>query len=199
VRLGSHRTLELTKLEDTMQTERALNGRTESSDSALSVPVDLDLLSRLNTAELSALYRRARLPASLGVLDGTPRGRMLAIVPPLDRGLAFAALRGFAASRAFPWGGKSFASGAAQGSGSGINRALLLGDIFRFDTRVAPSAVDGEPCIVLDYDQPENPWFIRRIHDELREVAPGLYLGPAMWKSQSGPRLVLHFAIDTRG
>jgi hypothetical protein len=179
-----------------MQTESVLNGR--ASDSTLTVPVDLDLLSRLTSAELSALYRRARLPRSLPVLNGAPRGRMLALVPPFDRGLAFAALRGFAGSRAFPWGGKSFAASAADTTGHGINRAVLLGEVFRFDTRVAPSAVDGAPCIVLDYDLPQNPWFIRQIHDELREVAEGLYLGPAMWKSKSGPKLVLHFAIDTR-
>jgi hypothetical protein len=180
-----------------MQTESVLNGRA-TSDSALSVPVDLDLLSRLSSAELTALYKRARLPSSLGVLNGAPRGRMLALVPPFDRGLAFAAIRGFAASRAFPWGGKSFASDNTD-RGRGINRAVLLGEVFRFDTRVEPSAVDGAPCIVLDYDQPQNPWFIRQIHDELREVAEGLYLGPAMWKSKTGPKLVLHFAIDTRG
>jgi hypothetical protein len=180
-----------------MQTESVLNGRA-TSDSTLGVPVDLDLLARLTSQELDALYRRARLPSSLSVLNGAPRGRMLALVPPFDRGLLFNAIRGFAGSRAFPWGGKSFAS-VGEASGTGINRAILLGEVFRFDTRVEPSAVDGAPCIVLDYDKPQNPWFIRQIHDELREVAEGLYLGPAMWKARTGPKLVLHFAIDTRG
>ena len=50
----------------------------------------------------------------------------------------------------------------------------------------------------LDYDLADNPALIRAIHDEVREVAPGLFLGPAMWKSARGPTLVLWFALDTR-
>ena len=53
---------------------------------------------------------------------------------------------------------------------------------------------------MLDYEQPGNPWFIRQIHDELREVAPGLFVGPAMWKrSEADPVNVLWFALDARG
>jgi hypothetical protein len=182
-----------------MEMQRVVKGRPSEEISALSVPVDLDLLSRMSSQELDALYRRARLPRSLDLLNGTPRGRMLALVSPLDQGLTFGAIRAFADSGIFPWHGKSFDAGQGASYGSGINRTILLGDLFRFDTRVEPSAVDGEPCIVLDYDKPENPWFIRRIHDELREVAEGLYLGPAMWKGAREKKLVLHFAIDTRG
>jgi hypothetical protein len=37
------------------------------------------------------------------------------------------------------------------------------------------------------------------IRDELREVAPGLFLGPAMLDTKnSPPKLVLFFACDTR-
>jgi hypothetical protein len=57
--------------------------------------------------------------------------------------------------------------------------------------------MDGKPCLILDYDVSPNPWFIRRIHDELRQVAPRLYLGPAMWKARPTPKLVLFFAIAT--
>jgi hypothetical protein len=32
----------------------------------------------------------------------------------------------------------------------------------------------------------------------VREVAPGLYLGPAMWKTATAPAFVLWFALDTR-
>jgi hypothetical protein len=38
------------------------------------------------------------------------------------------------------------------------------------------------------------------IRDELREVAPGLFLGPAMLDTGKGdPRLVLFFACDCSG
>ena len=72
---------------------------------------------------------------------------------------------------------------------------LGVGDVFPFATHFGPSAIDGKPCLVLDYDQPENPWLIRQIHDELRQVGPGVFLGPAMWKARPTPKLVLYFAI----
>ena len=43
-----------------------------------------------------------------------------------------------------------------------------------------------------------KPYLIRAIHDEVREIERGLFLGPAMWKSKDGPKFVLWFALDTR-
>jgi len=153
----------------------------------------LDDLARSTAVELGAVYATGTVP-ELADLEGSPRGRMLAFAGPLGRGRAFEALRRFARARYFPWDGKSFAS-RSDGHGSGVNRVRWLGDLFRFDTRVAPSRLDGRPCVVLDYDLPDNPWFIRKIHDELRRVGPRLFLGPAMWKARRGERLVLYFAI----
>jgi hypothetical protein len=158
---------------------------------------DLDALSRLDSAELAALYAKGTTPARMGVLEGHPRGRMLS-VRALDRGAAGRALRAIAGATAFPWGGKSFAGNGD--TGTGVNRVHLFGrhQLFPFLTSVRPSAIDGAPCIALDYDLPDNPRLIRAIHDEIREVDPGLFLGPAMWKAEGGPRLVLWFALDTR-
>jgi len=160
-----------------------------------STTLTVDDLAHLTTAEAADLYARGTVPP-MSALDGSPRGRMLAVAG-LDRGAIAGRLRAFSGSRAFPWAGKSFQS-TGDSTGSGVNRVRLLGtrDWFPFDTLVGPSAIDGKPSIILDYDKSENPWFIRKIHDELREVAPGLYFGPAMWKSGSGPRLLLYFAID---
>jgi hypothetical protein len=156
----------------------------------------LDDLAALDVAALEALYRRGTVPASLRALDGSPRCRMLA-VRALD-GAARGALARFAASEAFPWAGKSFTA-RGDGEGTGINRVRWFGgkQWFPFTTRVEPSAIDGAPCILLDYDAPVNPRPIRMIRDELREVAPGLFLGPAMLDTkQAPPRLVLFFACD---
>lgn len=65
-----------------------------------------------------------------------------------------------------------------------------------YEGGAVPDSMDGAPCVVLDYDKPENPWLIRKIHDELREVSPGLFLGPAMAKTVRGPKLLLYFACD---
>jgi hypothetical protein len=158
---------------------------------------DLDGLSRLDLEQLGRLYAQGTTPARLGVLEGHPRGRMLA-VRALDHGVPGSLLRRIAGAAAFPWGGKSFAGNGE--TGTGVNRVHLLGrhQLFPFLTSVRPSAIDGAPCVVLDYDLPDNPRLIRAIHDEIREVDAGLFLGPAMWKADGGPKLVLWFALDTR-
>lgn len=159
-----------------------------------------DDLARMSIDELTDLYKRGTVPESFEAFDGSPPGRMLTIAGPLGRGAAAAAIRRFAASRRFPWGGKSFQSRGDQ-SGTGINRVRLgvRRDLFPFETSVEPSAIDGEPCVYLEYDVGNNPWFIRKIHDEIREVAPNLFMGPAMWKTDTDPVLVLYFAIDHTG
>lgn len=158
----------------------------------------LDALSQESVAELGARYARGTCPEDMRTLDGDPTGRMLSVV-----GIDATALRDplarFAAADAFPWEGKSFRSQSAD-TGRGINRVLLGGRhlLFPFATHFAPSRLDGRPCVTLDYDLPDNPGLIRAIHDEVREVAPGLFLGPAMWKGSDGERFVLWFALDTR-
>ena len=51
---------------------------------------------------------------------------------------------------------------------------------------------DGETCIVLDYSK--TSLLARRIRDEIREIAPGVFLGLVFW----GRRHVLDFALDFR-
>ena len=170
-----------------------------TSDAFPPGPRPLDDLAAMDVAALTALYRAGRMPASMAALDGNPRCRMLA-VRGLDHGGPAGALRRFAASSAFPWAGKSFASEGAD-RGRGINRVRLAGERrwFPFQTLVEPSAIDGKPCIFLDYKQPENPRPIQMIRDELREVAPGLFLGPAMLDTGNAPpRLVLWFACHVQ-
>lgn len=157
--------------------------------------VNLDDLTHMDGDALESLYRKGLVPDSLSVLDGSPPGRMLAIVGGAGRGLVGAAVRALAGAKAFPWAGKAFSS-SDDGTGSGINRVRGLGNMYPFKTRFEASAVDGEPCILLDYTSPENPFFIRAVRDELREVAAGLFLGPAMLDKKSGATTVLWFAVD---
>jgi hypothetical protein len=169
----------------------------DASSSRPTTTHTLDSLAALDVAELGRVYDGGSVPSSLAALDGHPRGRMLA-VRGLDAGTVADLLRSFAGARAFPWGGKSFSS-KHGGAGTGINRVHLFGrhQLFPFETRVASSVVDGRGAIFLDYDLPDNPSLIRNIHDEVREVSPGLFLGPAMWKTASRPAFVLWFALDT--
>jgi hypothetical protein len=171
-----------------------------SASAETAAPRSLDDLAALDFAALEALYRRGTVPGSLRALDGSPTCRMLA-VRGLDRGVVFGALRSFAGAAFFPWAGKSFEAASDQ-EGTGVNRVRLGGTRrwFPFKTRVEPSAIDGLPSILLDYDDAANPKPIRMIRDELREVAPGLFLGPAMLDTGKGaPRTLLYFACDCSG
>jgi hypothetical protein len=49
---------------------------------------------------------------------------------------------------------------------------------------------DGDPCIVLDYSK--TSLVARAVRDEIREIAPGVFLGLVFW----GRRHILDFALD---
>jgi hypothetical protein len=49
---------------------------------------------------------------------------------------------------------------------------------------------DGAPCIVLDYSK--TSFAARLVRDEIREIAPGVFLGIVFW----GRRHVLDFTLD---
>jgi hypothetical protein len=162
-------------------------------------PHSLSSLARESFTALGAMYAQAASPTSLKELSGTPRGRMLAVRGLSSDDLLGSRLRAFAGSRSFVWDGKSFTA-HSHTAGQGINRVrvpAVLGsqNLFPFHTCIGPSRVDGRPAILLDYELPENPGYIRRVHDEVRSVAPGLYLGPAMWKHRGDVTTVLYFAL----
>lgn len=52
------------------------------------------------------------------------------------------------------------------------------------------SWLDGKECIVLDYS--ETSLFAKKIRDEIREVAPHLYLGKVWW----GKTRLIDFALE---
>ncbi len=161
----------------------------------------LDALCTLDEPALAELYAAGRVPSSLAVLNGSPRGRLVALRG-LQRTPLAPLVHALAGARFFPWQGKDFSTRGRK-SGKGANRLSLPllrpFTLFSFQSRIAASALDGADCIRLDYDHAGNPWPLRRIRDELREVAPGLYFGPAFWRPRHGaPVLLLWFALDAR-
>lgn len=167
--------------------------------------LDLDALRRMTYAELDTLYREGRCPNSIAELNGDTRGAMLAWRHPRTGPIAWW-LRTYGASQAFPWKGKIFVYypdgyETHKDGGYGHNRVnFFFGkrNRYPFKTRFAVSFIDGKPTFQLDYDGPANPFFIRAIVDEIREVAPGLYLGPAALNFRGRPRAVLFFAVSHR-
>ena len=153
----------------------------------------LDGLLDMDCATLQKLYEGARVPR-LGDVRGDLRGRMLAwpaMKPPVST-----AVRAFAGSRVFPWRGKSF-SPMGEDRGEGINRVVRDRiRLYRFETYVGRSRAGDFDCVQLNYDLPENPFFIRPIKDEIREIAPKLYLGQAYLQLKEKTHLVLYFALN---
>jgi hypothetical protein len=173
-----------------------LTARQPAASPAPYLPRDLDDLAQLDCDALSALYQGAQTP-SIGEVRGDLRGRMLAVRGAGGR-LSFI-LRAFAAWRFFPWRGKSFQP-LSSARGEGINRVFSdrkPSRWFRFETFIAPSRAGAFEAFQLDYDNPDNPFFIRAIKDEIRCVAPGLYLGQAYVVLFGKPRLALYFGLAT--
>lgn len=179
-----------------MKTRFRIVGQHEGgADSTASPPeITLRSLQRMNARGLMRRFSDAEAPTAVGGLNGPTNGTLLSLAGPLSEGTARVMINRLATWDRFPWTGKSFQSWA-EDRGSGINRVQLLGERlwFHFETRIDRSVVDGRPCIVLDYDHAENPWPVRQVRDELREVAPGLWLGPATVRG----RVALYFTLQT--
>jgi hypothetical protein len=140
----------------------------------------VDDLFAKSYSELETIYRGAPAPSSLA--SGKLTGRMLAWRG-ADRGMFGRVLRRFAMSPRFVWQGKTFIDDG------GYNRVFVDGilgrqHVFPFASRIEPSIFDGKPTIIIDYDRDANPWWMRAITDEIREVAPGLFLGLDLWKGR---------------
>jgi hypothetical protein len=88
----------------------------------------------------------------------------------------------------FAWQGKTFDAK----KGVLRNRILLLG-LNAIIARVykAPSWLDGKECIVLDYS--DTSLVARWIRDEIRQIAPGVYLGKVYWDKKRLIDFVLEF------
>jgi hypothetical protein len=158
--------------------------------------LSIDDLRKMTFSELEEVYRNAKRPAALSNLNGPALGAMLAWRKPASGPVA-SLLRSFGESSVFPWKGKTFNSESNE-RGEGINRIdfkFTKTEWFRFGTRFDASFLDGQQSFVLDYSRPGNPPLIRSIVDEVREVAPGLYLGPAALKVKGKPRPVLFFSV----
>ncbi|HET9992068.1 MAG TPA: hypothetical protein VFQ65_26240 [Kofleriaceae bacterium] len=175
-----------------------LSTQTSSSTTPRTSLFTLDTLAQRSHAELDALYRAASVSKSMHAADGALVGRMLAVkgLP----GTLATPLRRWAGSSSFVWEGKSFeASSDTHGMGfNRVNAAGVLGrqNLFPFATAFGPSAIDGKPTLILDYDLAVNPGYIRHVHDEIREVSAGVFLGPAMWKRGADKIMILWFALD---
>jgi hypothetical protein len=127
---------------------------------------EMEALLRLSGRELDDLFRRSDAGAQP---DGRAEGLFL-LAPGTPGAPVLAGLLGLA------WRGKTFDAG----SGTMVNRVLPIGiEAVKALVREEPSRLDRKPCHVLDYSR--TSLIAGGVRDEIREVAPGLYLGLVYW------------------
>ncbi|NKQ51308.1 hypothetical protein HFP15_00240 [Amycolatopsis sp. K13G38] len=124
-------------------------------------------------SELDKLFR-ASPPGEVprGPTDGTA---LLAAGTGLTRTIA-------AAARRFAWRGKVF-----EPDGRRLRNRITPFDLTAIAATVSPgeSWVDRKPCIVIDYSR--SSLVARGVRDEIRLIAPGLYLGVVwLWRQRAG-------------
>jgi hypothetical protein len=150
--------------------------QTGSAD-PIATPCSIKQLQHLSLCELAELYTNADVGTPF---VGDARGKLLAST---DRHPKLKVI----ASNSL-WKGKS-----AEEDGHFVNR--WLGGIRAIDSQyvVGPSWVDGKPSVIMEYSPGTK--FFANTHDELREIAPGLYLGPVYDRCPC-PKLRGYFALQ---
>ena len=133
-----------------------------------------------NTGELGELFR-------VGTVGAIPNGRGRGTVL-IGTGGALARLAA-ALSYALAWRGKvvNAREGRLKNLITPLAIPAIAAAVYKQD-----SWFDGQPCIVLDYSK--TSFVAQKIRDEIREIAPGVYLGLVFW----GRRHVLDFSLDFR-
>lgn len=145
-----------------------------------SVLLSRESLLQTDQATLEELYRSAgagSLP--FGPLDG------LATASPGTR-------RGMRQSKRIGilWKGKEF-----PGNGTMVNRLAFGMKAVHADMYYGESFLDGRPSIVLDYANTSR--LFGNVRDEMRELAPGVYLGMTYIRKCPGPKLVMFYVVQT--
>lgn len=141
--------------------------------------MDVNDLLRMSPAQLDALYS-ASPPAPLptGNVRGTPLLRTgTPLARPVSRGARLL------------WQGKVFRPDEARAVNRFAGVRIIEGELYQ-----APSWLDGRPALILDYARTSRLYADYR--DEIRQVAPGLYLGLMYDRTTCPPSRTMHFALQ---
>lgn len=147
-----------------------------------SLPTSFASLATLDLASLRAAHHAGRCPEPCE-LNGIAEG--LILDPAWFEKLRL-------------WRGKVFFA-QGQNQSCGINR-LGIGPFefrrYRFTVRKTRSAFSNRDILLLDHNRPDNPWWVRRYHDELIELRSGLYLTCSHLQINGRLRYASYFAFD---
>ncbi|MBY0527176.1 MAG: hypothetical protein K2R98_27520 [Gemmataceae bacterium] len=116
---------------------------------------------------------------------------------------------GYLCGKAIRWAGTKWAAPNAKVTGclwkgkqfDACDAAILnkwCGGVLAVKARVycAESWLDGKPAIVMDY-RGVSKVIWKDVRDELRQVAPGIYLGVMFQEKCTGPKFKMFFALET--
>jgi hypothetical protein len=158
-----------------------LDVQTRAQSPSTSTPITLDSLLRMSPAELDSVYRQ-------GTATAIPEGRIrgTALLRPGTR-----RTRALSRGARLLWQGKVFEPGQSTAVNRFFGLPLIRGQVYE-----GLSWLDGRPSLVLDYSQTSRVYANNR--DEIRQVAPGLFLGLMFDRTTAPPGLVMYFALDTR-
>lgn len=143
-------------------------------------PLCLEQLAAMSWCDLEQLYRQAS-PGTIPA--GYTRGR--AIYCP---GAALTPARS-KMSQAM-WHGKHFCA-----EDSTLINQWCFGRAVRACVCYGDSWLDGQPSIVMDYRGVSHVVW-SNVRDEIREVAPGVYLGLMYYCKKGEPRMKIFFALE---
>jgi hypothetical protein len=152
-------------------------GQTPAARSTLTI----DRLLQMSSAELEAVYRE-------GTAVAIPQGRIrgTAILSPGTR-----RTRTLSRGARLFWQGKVFEPDQTTAVNRFFGIRIVRGQVYQ-----GPSWLDGRPSLVLDYSQTSRVYENNR--DEIRQVAPGLFLGLMYDRTTAPPGLVMYFALESR-
>jgi hypothetical protein len=146
-----------------------------------SAAVTLDQLLQMSADQLEAIYRQG---SAVAIPEGRIRGT--AILSPGTR-----RTRVLSRGARLMWQGKVFEPGQTSAVNRFFGVRVVRGQVYQ-----GPSWFDGQPSLVLDYSQTSRVYANNR--DEIRQVAPGLFLGLMYDRTTAPPGLVMYFALESR-
>jgi hypothetical protein len=132
----------------------------------------------LSSGQLEQLYRQAE-PGP--VPTGKVRGRALYPDARFPRAKSNAAR--------IAWQGKVFRPESSTAVNKFFGMKAVEGQVYS-----GTSWLDGQPSMILDYEQTSKIY--ARYRDEIRMVAPGLYLGLMHDRTPPGPTFKMYFAFE---
>lgn len=141
--------------------------------------LSLDQLVRMSPPELDALYQRAAVGP---VPSGPVRGRSI-----LFPGTALAVPSSKVGR--LVWQGKVFGPCGDTVVNRFFGVRAIRGNVYQGE-----SWLDGRPALIIDYSTTSRLYAQNR--DEIRMVAPGLYLGLMYARTCPRPTLKLYFALE---